>query len=187
MRGDLFKLLIEEFKKNEKLFFLTGDTGFNLVEPLFEIDPKRALNVGVAEQNMIGVASGLVNLGYIPVCYAITNFLIQRCFEQIRNDICLHQYKAILIGTTTGYDNGTLGPTHHKLDDVASIKALPNIRIYSPSGVNSITTVLSEALGSNEASYIRVSKANFQEDELFSSPNHFVKHSNTNIQTKVPN
>ena len=91
MRVIFFDKLIELMRTDSSIFFLTGDTGFHLVEPIFEEFPDRSLNVGVAEQNMIGIASGLVNAGFIPVCYAITNFLIERCFEQIRNDICLHE------------------------------------------------------------------------------------------------
>ena len=118
MRAIFFDKFKEMMRNDSSLFFLTGDTGFHLVESIFEEFPHRSLNVGVAEQNMIGIASGLVNIGFVPVCYAITNFLIERCFEQIRNDICLHEYKVILVGTSTGYDNGPLGATHHKLDDI---------------------------------------------------------------------
>ncbi len=174
MRNYFFKLLEEKFEENTDLFFLTGDTGFNLVESLFQKYPDRTLNVGVAEQNMIGIASGLAKLGYIPICYAITNFLIHRCFEQIRNDICLHDYKIILVGTSTGYDNGSLGPTHHKLDDIGAIKVFPNIKIYSPSGVNSIKLILEEALYTTDASYIRISKESFEEDHEIITPNHYI-------------
>ena len=70
---DEFKALHRE---NESIFFLTAATGYNLVEPIFDQAPLRALNVGIAEQNMIGIASGLANVGFVPVCYALTNFLV---------------------------------------------------------------------------------------------------------------
>ena len=181
MRGVFFNELLGLMETDESLFFLTGDTGFNLVEPIFEIAPDRALNVGVAEQNMIGIASGLVNAGFVPVCYAITNFLVHRCFEQIRNDLCLHEYKAILVGTSTGYDNGALGATHHKLDDIGSIKALPNMRIYSPSGSKSMSVVLKESLASRHASFIRISKEGIEEELEPNSPNHFVCESDSPV------
>jgi transketolase len=88
VRGLFFDKLKKLMNEDKSIFFLTGDTGFNLVESMLEEIPERALNVGVAEQNMIGIASGLVNVGFVPVCYAITNFLVERSFEQIRNDIC---------------------------------------------------------------------------------------------------
>ena len=71
LRADYFKLLTEEMRNDPNLFFLMADTGFNLVEPLFEEFPDRTLNVGIAEQNLIGIASGLANIGFKPICYAI--------------------------------------------------------------------------------------------------------------------
>jgi transketolase len=178
MRTIFFEELIKLMRTDSSIFFLTGDTGFHLVEPIFEEFSERSLNVGVAEQNMIGIASGLVNAGFIPVCYAITNFLIERCFEQIRNDICLHEYKVILIGTSTGYDNGQLGATHHKLDDIAAVKSLPNINIYSPSGSRSMSIITKEAFRSNIASFIRISKNGIDEKNTVESSNHFVCETN---------
>ena len=174
MRDLFFDEFKEMMRNDSSLFFLTGDTGFHLVESIFEDFPDRSLNVGVAEQNMIGIASGLVNVGFVPVCYAITNFLIERCFEQIRNDICLHEYKIILVGTSTGYDNGALGATHHKLDDIGAVKALPNIDIYSPSGSQSMSIITKEALNNQQASFIRISKHGIDEKIKVDSPNHYI-------------
>ena len=90
MRNLVIKKIHELMKTNKKIFFLTADMGINLVE-IFEQDfPKRYLNVGIAEQNLISIAAGLANLGFIPVAYTISNFLVHRCLEQIRNDIVLH-------------------------------------------------------------------------------------------------
>jgi len=90
VRGKILNALLARMKTDERLFFLTGDMGINLVEPIEEAFPKRFLNVGIAEQNLIGVAGGLCNLGFLPVVYTISNFLIHRCLEQIRDDI-VHQ------------------------------------------------------------------------------------------------
>jgi transketolase len=172
MRGVFFDRFRERFEADESLFFLTGDTGYNLVEGLFAAAPRRALNVGVAEQNLIGIAAGLCNAGYVPVCYAITNFLVHRCLEQIRNDVCLHDYHVILVGTSTGYDNGALGATHHMVDDIGCVKPLPNMRIYSPSGRQSMATIISEALEEPHPAFIRISKADYVEPVEVTSPNH---------------
>jgi len=180
MRGVLFEKLKDLIRKDESLFFLSADTGFHLVESMFEEFPKRALNVGIAEQNMIGIASGLVNVGFVPVCYAITNFLVERSFEQIRNDICLHEYKVILVGTGTGYDHGALGATHHVLDDIGALKVLPNLRIYSPSGSKSMALIIKEVLAEKHASFIRMSKSCIHEDFDIISPNHFI------VETESP-
>ena len=183
MRNIFFDEFKEMMRKDSSLFFLTGDTGYHLVESIFEEFPNRALNVGVAEQNMIGIASGLCNVGFVPVCYAITNFLIERCFEQIRNDICLHEYKIILVGTSTGYDNGPLGATHHKLDDIGAVKALPNINIYSPSGSQSLSLITKEVFNNKNASFIRISKHGMVETIKFNDPNHYIYE--TNLPTLV--
>lgn len=175
MRGIFFERFKERIKEDESLFFLTAATGYHLVEEIFEIAPERSLNVGIAESNMVGIASGLVNAGFVPVCYALTNFLVQRSFEQIRNDICLHEHKIILLGTSGGYDQGALGATHHKVDDIGSLKALPNLRIYSPSGNKSMNSIFNEALESEHASFIRVSKGDLEEEAEVTVPNHFIK------------
>jgi|TARA_Y100000294_G_scaffold41013_1_gene37172 transketolase len=175
MRSLFFDKLKDLIRRDKSIFFLTGDTGFNLVESMLNEIPERALNVGVAEQNMIGIASGLVNVGYVPVCYAITNFLVERSFEQIRNDICLHEYKVILVGTSTGYDNGALGATHHKLDDIGALKVLPNLRIYSPSSYSSVSVIFKEAFEARHASFIRIPKVGIQEEIKALSSNHFIR------------
>ncbi len=153
-------------EQDHRLFLLVGDTGFNLVEPLFEAFPDRTLNVGVAEQNLVGISAGLCNAGFRPVCYAITNFLVHRCFEQTRNDLCLHNYPVILAGTGAGFDNGSLGPTHHIIDDIGCLKAFPNLQIYSPSSVESMDAIFNEVAALTGPAYIRIAKGNFSNGGL---------------------
>lgn len=175
MRAILFEYIKKEIAENPDIFFLTGDVGFNLVESMFERFPNRTMNVGIAEQNLVGVAAGLCNLGFKPICYSYTNFLAERSFEQIRNDICLHNYTPIFLGTTTGFDSGILGPTHLALDDMAGLKALPNIRIYSPSTTESMGFIIKEALAlENEAAFIRFSKSEFSEGKEVIAVNGFI-------------
>ncbi len=161
-------------RANPRLFFLTAGVGFNLIEPMCKEFPHRTLNVGIAEQNLVGIAAGLSNVGFKVVCYSYTNFLAERAFEQIRNDICLHHYAPILLGTTTGFDNAGLGPTHHALDDIGCLKVLPNLRIYSPSSAESIETVFEEAMQSDEASFIRFTKSDFSEGAPVAHINRFI-------------
>lgn len=169
-------------RKDEKIFFLMADTGFNLVEPLFEEFPNRTLNVGVAEQNLIGIAAGLSNIGFKPVCYAISQFLIQRCYEQIRNDLCYHDYPVTLVGTSTGLDNGSLWATHYVVDDIGCIKVLPNIHIYSPSSVESMTKIFDETIKLPHPSYIRITKSVFSEGKPVETINRLIlQNDNSNI------
>lgn len=137
MRNEFFKLLEEEMRRDESLFFIAADMGLGLVEPIQREFPDRFLNIGISEQNMIGIAAGLCNTGFRPFCYTISNFITERCFEQIRNDVCLHKYPVTIVGTSTGFDNGLLGPTHQILDDIGCMKILPEMNIYSPGSVGS--------------------------------------------------
>jgi len=181
MRSVFFDKLKDKIRKDESIFFLTAATGYHLVEEMFEEFPDRTLNVGVAEANLIGIASGIANIGFTPVCYAITNFLVQRPFEQIRDEICLHKQKVILIGTNTGYELGALGATHHFTDDIGTMKVLPNLNIYSPSGKKSMEKVFEQAFKSDIASFIRVSKEGLVEPSEVNSPNHFIYENDSNI------
>lgn len=161
MRTQIIDSVFEHMSIDKDVFFLTADMGINLVEKFAETFPDRFLNVGIAEQNLIGISAGLCNLGYKPFVYTISNFLIHRCFEQIRNDIILHNYPITLIGTSTGYDNSPLGPTHHIIDDWGVLKTIPNIDIYCPSSVSYASTIIPLVLDQSRPSYIRVPKGEF--------------------------
>ena len=171
-------------RKDEKIFFLMGDTGYNLVEPLFEEFPDRTLNVGVAEQNMIGIAAGLCNMGFKPVCYAISQFLTQRSYEQVRNDLCFHDYPVRLGGTSSGLDNGPLWATHYVVDDIGCLKTLPNIHIYSPSSTESMEKIFNETMNLSHPSYIRITKSSFSESKTIEGVNRFILE-NENSDTLV--
>jgi|SRR5208337_2942578 len=174
MRNVFFNLLHQRMREDKNLFLLIGDVGLGLVDPIQKEFPDRFLNVGIAEQNMVGIAAGLCNVGFKPVCYSLSNFIIHRCFEQIRNDICLHQYPVTLVGTSTGYDNGILGPTHHVIDDIGCLKALPYIRIYSPASSQGMKKVFDEVFRIKAPAYVRIGKGNFQTEEYRGGVNHFV-------------
>jgi len=161
-------------RRDDKVFLLIGDTGFHLVEPLFEEFPDRTLNVGVAEQNLIGISAGLCNAGFKPVCYAISNFLVQRCFEQIRNDLCLHNYPVVLAGTSAGFDNGALWATHYIVDDIGCLKPLPKMKIYSPSSIEAMHAVCRELFAFSGPAYMRIAKSKFSEGKDASNINRFV-------------
>jgi len=178
MRKLFFELLKEKMHKDESLFLIVADMGLGLIEPFQKEFPNRFINVGISEQNMIGVAAGLCNVGFRPFCYTISNFLVQRCFEQIRNDICLHKYPITLVGTSTGFDNGMLGPTHQVIDDIGCIKVLPNINIYSPSSYNSIRLVFEDIMKKKEPSYVRIGKGSCDIKIQSNDINHMVKMNN---------
>ena len=175
MRNTFFDLLENRMYNDKSLFLIVADMGLGLVEKIQKKYPDRFLNVGISEQNMIGVASGLCNAGFRPFCYTISNFLIQRCFEQIRNDICLHNYPVTLVGTSTGFDNGLLGPTHQVIDDIGCVKILPNMRVYSPSTLDSINMVFKDVISNMQPAYVRIGKGSYSLDAKQDNINHFIK------------
>jgi len=160
VRNLIIKKIFDEMSVNKDIFFLTADMGINLVEPIQEKFPDRFLNVGIAEQNLIGVSAGLANLGYRPFAYTISNFLIHRCLEQIRNDVSLHDYPVTLIGTSTGFDNAPLGPTHHITDDWGMLKGFANFQVFCPSSRAFAESLVSRVLADSKPTYVRVPKGN---------------------------
>jgi transketolase len=132
MRAAFIRALVDSAERNPAIYLIVGDLGFSVVEPFVEKFPDRFLNVGVAEQNMSGIAAGLALCGKIVFTYSIGNFPSIRCLEQIRNDICYHHadVKVVSVGGGLGY--GSLGITHHATEDLAIFRALPNMVVVAP-------------------------------------------------------
>ncbi|MBT6716883.1 MAG: hypothetical protein HOB18_04465 [Nitrospina sp.] len=165
MRGKVIDAVLESMATNPDTFFLTADMGINLVEKIQEAYPDRFCNVGIAEQNLIGVSAGLANLGYRPFAYTISNFNVHRCYEQIRNEIGINGHPIVLLGTSTGYDNAPLGPTHHIIDDWGALRNIPGIDIYCPSSVNAATEVVPKIFSRGRPAYVRIPKGGFEKPE----------------------
>src|SRR3989344_4045477 len=119
MRTSFIKTLMALAEQDERIFLLTGDLGFTVLEPFREKFPDRFLNMGVAEQNMAGVATGLALSGKIVFIYSIVPFVTFRCLEQLRNDVCYHKANVKIIGVGGGFSYGANGPTHHAVEDIA--------------------------------------------------------------------
>jgi transketolase len=124
--------LIEAAKADPSIWLVNADLGFSVLEPFAELFPDRYLNIGVAEQNMIGVATGLALSGFKVFVYSIANFSTQRCLEQIRVDVCYHSAHVIVVAVGAGFAYGVQGYTHHAIEDMAVMRALPNMRVISP-------------------------------------------------------
>lgn len=132
MRTIFNKTLIEIAKNDPRIHMVLADIGYGEIEPFDEAFPGRLYNVGVAEQNMTGVACGLAMEGNIAITYSIANFPTLRCLEQIRNDVCYHNQnvKIVIIGGGVSY--GPLGISHHSTEDIAIMRALPNMVVMAP-------------------------------------------------------
>lgn len=132
MRKTFIKTLTELVDKDNRVYLLTADMGYGLVETFADKYPDRFINVGVAEQNMIGVATGLALSGKIVFCYSISNFPTLRCLEQIRNNVCYHNARVHIVAGGTGLNYGALGTTHHATEDIAVMRSLPNMKVIAP-------------------------------------------------------
>lgn len=159
MRTAFIDQLIEEAKVNDSIFLLVGDLGYSVVEKFANLFPTRFLNVGIAEQNMTGMAAGLALEGYNVFTYSIGNFPTLRCIEQIRYDVCYHDLSVNIVAVGAGYAYGPLGTSHHTTEDIGMLRTIPNLNVYSPSDpieAKEITKIISN---SKKPSYIRLGKA----------------------------
>jgi len=158
MRSAVIDTLCRLAEEDPNIWLLTGDLGFSVLETFAERFPDRFINVGVAEQNMAGIAAGLALSGKRVVIYSIVNFATMRCLEQIRNDICAHHANVIIIGAGAGYAYGAQGYTHHGLEDIAIMRALPGLDIAAPATKAEAEAALRAGMKRNGPTYIRLEK-----------------------------
>ena len=132
MRNTLVKTLLEIAKKDNRIFIITPDLGFSVWEEFEAKFPDRFINAGIAEANAIGMAGGLALCGKIVYVYSIVPFVTMRPFEQVRVDIAYMETNVRLVGVGAGVTYGSLGATHHAIEDIAIMRALPNMLVFSP-------------------------------------------------------
>ena len=133
MRKAFNQELLKIAAADKRVHMVLADIGYGEIEPFANTFPDRFINCGVAEQSMTGVACGLALEGKIAVTYSIANFPTLRCLEQVRNDVCYHNanVKIVIIGGGMAY--GELGISHHSTEDIAIMRALPNMVVLAPS------------------------------------------------------
>lgn len=158
MRNAFAKEITNLSADNKKIVLLSGDIGNKLFDPFKSISADNFFNCGIAEANMMGVASGMAMSGLRPIVYTITPFTTTRCLEQIRVDACYHNVPVIIVGTGSGLSYASLGPTHHSLEDFAIFRAIPNITIMAPADEIELKHCLVNALKLNSPVYIRIGK-----------------------------
>lgn len=159
MRTNFINQLIEEARHNEKIFLIVGDLGYHVIEPFAEEFPDRFLNVGIAEQNMAGVAAGLAMSGYVVYFYSIGNFPTLRCLEQIRNDIAYHNLNVRVVSVGAGYAYGSLGATHQATEDIGCLRAIPNMVVATPGDPLEARAITKLSTTYQGPMYIRLGKA----------------------------
>lgn len=159
MRTAFINQLIDDAAANDKLFLLVGDLGYSVVEPFAERFPDRYLNVGIAEQNMAGIAAGLAMAGYCVYIYSIGNFPTLRCMEQIRYDICYHNLNVKIVAVGGGYAYGSLGASHHATEEIGMLRTIPNMVVCAPGDPNEAKAVTTFCSNHTGPCYIRLGKA----------------------------
>lgn len=159
MRTSFINQLIEEAHHNDKIFLLVGDLGYHVVEPFALEFPDRFMNVGIAEQNMAGVAAGLAMSDYNVYFYSIGNFPTLRCLEQIRNDIAYHHANVKVVAVGAGYAYGSLGATHQATEDIGCLRTLPNMVVATPGDPVEARAITKLSANYNGPMYIRLGKA----------------------------
>jgi transketolase len=132
MRTAFIETLTQAAKQDPRIMLLVGDLGFGVVNDFAERFPKQFVNVGVAEQNMAGIATGLALSGKIVFTYSIANFPILRCLEQLRNDVCYHRANVVSVSVGCGFSYGALGMTHHGTEDIGIMRTLPYMTTIAP-------------------------------------------------------
>lgn len=132
MRTAFIRALEEAAAKDNRVMLIVGDLGFGVVDQFEAKFPSQFVNAGVAEQNMTGMAAGMALSGGVVFTYSIGNFPTLRCLEQIRNDVCYHKANVKIVAVGGGFVYGSLGMSHHATEDLAIMRALPNMTVIAP-------------------------------------------------------
>jgi len=172
MREAFSRCLVRAAKANPRLVLLTGDHGYALFDEFRKECGSQYLNAGVAEQNMVGVAAGLAKVGFLPVVYGLSAFVPVRVLEQIKIDLCYEGLPALLIGDGAGVVYSYLGASHQSTEDIAVLRSIPNVSIYSPADSTEMEWCISAAIASGRTCYLRMGKADIgrvHEDVYFNS------------------
>src|SRR6267378_8244792 len=133
MRAAFANTLAELAARDPRILLLTADLGYKALEPFADKFPDRFINVGVAEQNMVGLATGLAEAGFIPFVYSIVTFAVLRPYEFIRNGPVLHRLPVRIVGVGGGVEYGLNGLSHYGLEDIAVMRAQPGVTVIAPS------------------------------------------------------
>ncbi len=158
MRNDFIDELVSLAEEDERIMLLTGDLGFMVLEGFQQRFPDRFINCGVSEQNMLGVATGLAEAGFVPFVYSIATFSSLRPYEFIRNGPALHNLPVRIVGVGGGFDYGHNGITHFALEDYAVMRAQPRITTIAPADADQARAALHASRDVTGPVYFRISK-----------------------------
>lgn len=159
MRNKIFDLIYEKALNDKNVILMIGDLGYGCIERFVQNIPGQIINAGISEQNMAGVAAGLAAKGKEVYVYSIGNFSSLRCIEQIRNDCAYHKLNVTFISNGAGFEYGALGMSHHATEDMAMMRCLPGVSVFSPADRNEVAEVFGGMQKVQGVKYLRVNKA----------------------------
>ena len=158
MRDAFTRALMREAAKDPKLTLVTGDLGFGVLKPFWETYPDQFVNAGIAEQGMTGLAAGLAMTGRTVLTYSIGNFPTLRCIEQIRNDCAYHSANVKVVCVGGGFVYGSLGMSHHATEDMAILRALPGVTVFTPGDPHEVEAIVPVMLNTPGTCYLRLGR-----------------------------
>jgi transketolase len=167
MRDTFIKSLVKLAKEDSRIILVTGDLGFGVVDEFQRELPNQFINSGINEQAMMGLSAGYASQDYRVFVYSIGNFPTLRCLEQIRNDVCYMNNPVVIVSVGAGYAYGSQGYTHHAIEDVAVMRALPNMEVVIPADAFEVQGLTAQIAQSNYPTYLRLGKSG--EDSIHSS------------------
>lgn len=164
MRGEFAKLCLETIKNDSKSVVMVGDISHFLLRETEQVAPDRFYNIGICEQSMVGMASGMAIEGMRPIIHTIAPFLVERAFEQIKNDIGYQNTEVTIVTVGGTYDYSDLGCTHHCYGDIAMMRLIPNMQVFEPSTPQEFRTLFEKTWGNGLPKYFRLSKEQHSQD-----------------------
>ena len=158
MRRTCLNMVYELAKRDDRVVFIGSDLSPGLLSDMQTAFPDRFYMEGIAEAHTIGMAAGMAMDGYIPFVNTIATFITRRCYEQVAVDLCMHDLPVRLIANGGGYVYAPLGPTHQAIEDIAIMRALPNMTVVCPADAEEMTRFMNAALDWSHPIYIRMAK-----------------------------
>jgi transketolase len=159
MRDEFVGRLTQLAQRDPRIMLVTGDLGFGVLTDFAQRLPRQFINAGVAEQNMISLATGLALEGYIVFTYSIANFAFMRCLEQIRNDAAYHRANVNVVAIGGGFSYGQLGVSHHATEDLSIMRAIPEMTVVCPGDAWEAAEAAEAVAYRIGASYLRLDRS----------------------------
>ncbi|WP_291842037.1 transketolase C-terminal domain-containing protein [Bradyrhizobium sp.] len=169
MRNTAMNMVHKLAARDERVLYIGSDPGAGTLRAMSKEFPRRHLIEGISEAHIIGMSAGLAMEGYVPYVNTIATFLTRRCYEQVAVDLCLHNLPVRLIANGGGLVYAPLGPTHQAIEDIAIMRALPNMTVVCPADADEAARLMERTLDWPGPIYIRLAKGG---DPIVSNPAH---------------